>query len=94
MDAWLKRAAPAKTAAAPAAADAGKKATTGATAPNDVQQASNPYDGSFPKIKVKSTAAPPGKPRLSRSIPLTNVLLQIPHDSHGLKSTDRRASRT
>lgn len=56
MDAWLKRApanASLKTAAAAPAA--GQKAAT-----SDGQQASNANDGTFPKIKVKSTAAPPG----------------------------------
>lgn len=96
MDAWLKRAAPANATsktAAPAAAAGQKAAASG----SDVQPASNPYDGTFPKIKVKSTAAPPGNndKLLHYNHPArTNTRSQIPLDSHGSKSTDRRALRT
>lgn len=56
MDAWLKRA-PANADLKTAAPAGGQKA---AGPPADGKQASNANDGTFPKIKVKSTAPPPG----------------------------------
>lgn len=57
MDAWLKKANPnAKS----AASSSGAAQTNGA--PSDGKQAStSTSDGTFPKIKVKSTAAPLGE---------------------------------
>lgn len=86
MDAWLKRANPGKAAAPAAVAPAASSSNavskaTASTSNGDDQQAttslSNKFvaDADFPKIKVKSTAAPLGEP--SQAIPSKSSSSQL-----------------